>query len=72
MGFVIPGWIPLPPPSMTQEQVVAMYQQNLVNIRIGGGRALRVNEAQASGLIRLAFTSIQSEGTELIWKSNSL
>ena len=36
MGFVIPGWIPLPPPSMTQEQVVAMYQQNLVNIRIGG------------------------------------
>ena len=35
-GFLAAGFIPVPPPSLTPEEVAAMYQQNATGIGIGG------------------------------------
>lgn len=34
-ALLFSGFIPIPPPSLTQEQVVAIYQQDYIKIRIG-------------------------------------
>ena len=35
LALLLSDFIPIPPPNLTQDQVVAIYQQNYINIRIG-------------------------------------